>query len=74
MLSDPVAFDLHLEATLNHRVPSELCQRALGHLVYLDEHLSSVNNARASATYMSGNTVLLEQRFLCAPMSATGTI
>ena len=48
MLANPVAFNLHLEAALDHRISSELCQRALRELVYLEDmHLSSVKSGSA---------------------------
>ncbi len=67
-LAEPVALDLHFEATLDDGVTSKLGERTLWKFVDLwaERAKRSVGRVRGGrcATYVGGNAVFLELRFL----------
>jgi hypothetical protein len=64
MLTEPMSFELHLEAGLDDTVASELGEGRLRELVDLHLGLAKTPTRCKQDTRMSGNTVLLEQRLL----------
>jgi hypothetical protein len=64
MLAEPVPFELHLEAGLDDAVAGELGEGRLWELVDLNLDLAKTPMGCSQDTYVSGNTVLLEQRLL----------
>jgi hypothetical protein len=64
MLTEPMSFELHLEAGLDDAVASELGEGRLGELVDLHVDLAKTPMGCSQDTYVSGDTVFLEQRLL----------